>query len=225
MSQEQPSSQENTSPGKGAQLFWLGILLSGLLIMGIVVLLNLRETLRAQPTPTLPPDRPGVLLIDPPRELTSFTLPANSGVEMSLSDLAGRYTLLFFGYTYCPDFCPLTLTKFRQIKSILGEQGEAINYVFVSVDPARDTPERLSQYIRRFDPAFIGLSGVQETLAQIAPDYGLYWELRTGEGENYPVDHSTASYLIDDQGRLAAIFTFEAAVNDIAETIREALAA
>jgi protein SCO1/2 len=166
-------------------------------------------------------------VIDPPRELADFTMPASTGAEMSLSDLNGKWTLLFFGYANCPDFCPLTLGEFNRVDTLLGDTAEDVQYLFISVDGERDTPAVLERYLQRFNPKFIGFSGDDVTLAQIQPDYGFFYERRTdtGSATAYLVDHSTRSYLIDPQGRLRMSFAYGTEPAIIADAIREQMAA
>lgn len=180
----------------------------------------------AEPTPTNDPEISGVRYIEPPRALTDFTLPASTGESLSLSDLRGQMVLLYFGYTHCPDFCPATLLDFERIQERLGEDAAEVAFVFVSVDPQRDTPEALADYVRRFDPAFIGLSGDEATLQSIAAEYGLTWTLnqRSPEDRTYTVDHTVSRFLIDREGRLLRVYNFGIGAVSIAEDIRELLA-
>jgi protein SCO1/2 len=212
----------------------IGIAVIFLLLIGIVAILALRQgalpAAPIAPTATFAPSVPGVTPIEPPRTVADFTMPAalpgGEVRELSLSELEGKHTLVFFGYTHCPDFCPITLAEFIQIKRALGDQADRVQFLFVSVDGERDTPAAIRAYLDGFDPTFIGMSGVRETLEPIRPDYGLYYELRTneGRGENYLVDHSTPSYLIDPQRRLAAIYSYDASAAIIAADIAERLA-
>ncbi len=157
-----------------------------------------------------------------PIALQDFTLPGNRGDAMRLSDSNGKWRLLFFGYTHCPDFCPITLAEFTQIKEMLGEQADHIEFVFVSVDGVRDTPELLTGYIERFDPAFIAFSGDDATLAQIQQDYGLFYQRaeNASSPENYLIDHSTRSYLIDPEGNLISTFTYDSTPTQITGAIQ-----
>jgi protein SCO1/2 len=225
-----PPQAENTgaapagrAEGKGTTLFWLGILLIGVLAIAILVLLQIREvvTPRIEPTPL-----PGIADIQP-REVADFTFPATTGSDLSLSEIVGdgQYAVLYFGYTHCPDFCPLTLAEFRLIKRQLGELADRVQFVFVSVDPARDTPELLRQYVRSYDPDFLGMTGDDVTLARITPDFGLFYERHEDEGPNYVVDHSTSSYLIDPQRRLRTIISYSAEPDIISAHIRDVITA
>ncbi len=167
-------------------------------------------------------------VIDPPREMPDFTLTSESGQPLRLSDLRGTPVLLFFGFTHCPDICPTTLGEFRQVKAKLGDQGDRARFVFISVDGSRDTPELLAQYVHAFDPAFIGLTGDEELVRSIGSDYYVYFErvtlgTATAAGENYTVDHTTYSYLIDAEGRLRVIYPFQAPTQMIADDIKSLL--
>ena len=212
-----------TDSTKNTRNFLVGFLICGLLLVGITFMLNFRQSVLNAPTAVPATPLPGVIELDPPRELVDFTLPASTGATVSLSELQGKYTLLFFGYTHCPDFCPTTLAHWQQMKRELGELGDQLNYIFISVDGERDTPDLLQRYLSRFDPAFVGLSGEPETLAEIAPDYGLEYILNTEEGENYSVSHTTRTYLIDPQGRLISVFSFDVPQDVIVGAIQEAV--
>ncbi len=148
--------------------------------------------------------------IEPPRELTDFTMTSAAGDPLSLSDLQGRPVLLYFGYTFCPDVCPTTLADFVRVKRDLGEDADKVAFVFISVDPERDTPEKIANYMRAFDTDFIGLQGDEKTLRRIQFDYGLFYQQSQVQGTSadYLVDHSAAAYLIDQEGRLAVIYAF-----------------
>lgn len=177
----------------------------------------------AQPQAANPPvDTAGPIVLDEPKPLTDWTMPSSTGSDLSLSDLRGTYALLFFGYTHCPDFCPTTLGDFKLVKRELGDAASDVSFVMVSVDGKRDTPEVLARYMTTFDPAFIGVSGDGATLDPVAKEYGLYYKLRTDEanGGNYPVDHTTLSYLVDREGRLIAMYPYEMTPEDIAADMR-----
>lgn len=179
----------------------------------------------AQPATNAPaadePDQGTV--IDPPVQLTDFALPSSrDGETIALSDLGGAPTLLFFGYTFCPDVCPTTLSEFKRAKELLGPEGEAAHFVFISVDGERDTPERLARYLQAFDPGFVGLQGDEATLRRIGKEYGLYYEQREVEGTSaaYLIDHSAAAYLIDGQGRLRMVYGYGTPPDVLASGVR-----
>ncbi|MEO8396672.1 MAG: SCO family protein [Chloroflexota bacterium] len=214
----QPPSRSQTARNN-----LIGVLVVGLLLIGIVAVLSLRGIQNAQaPTPTQIPY--GVIPVDPPITTQDFTLPASSGAALSQSDLMGKYTLLFFGYTHCPDYCT-TLTNWTTLKKTLGSADAAkLNWIFVSVDGARDTPEVMQRFLSRFDPAFVGLSGNDTVLRKIGTDYGLDYTLNTSEGENYSVDHTTRQYLLDPQARIVDEFAFDTAQADVIAVIQGEMA-
>ncbi len=163
--------------------------------------------------------------IEPPLELTDFTLTSHEGTPLSLSDLQGAPVLLYFGYTFCPDICPTTLAEMVQVRRELGEQADEVAFVFVSVDPERDTPEVLQRYLSAFDETFIGLSGDETTLSKISGEYGLYYEKRSVEGTSadYLIDHTTKSYLVGSDGKLHMIYSYGMPASVIAADIRAML--
>lgn len=170
----------------------------------------------------VPPAYQGTVL-NPPVELSDFTLPSSrDGASLSLSELRGSPTLIFFGYTFCPDVCPLTLSEMKKVKAELGADGERLNVLFISVDPERDTPEVLARYVGGFDPSFIGLQGDEATLRRIGKEFGLFYQKHTAEGTSaaYLVDHSSATYLVDAQGRMRVVYSYGTDPVVIAEGVR-----
>lgn len=149
-------------------------------------------------------------VIHPPKALEDFTLVDQSGQPFHKDSWRGRWTLLYFGYTFCPDVCPLTLLELSKVQKILDREhrDQSNDYWFISVDPKRDSPQRLSEYAAYFNPKFHGATGTAEDLAKLAQQLGVYYKILDAEdGQNYTVDHSTAILLIDPQVRLRAVFT------------------
>ena len=159
--------------------------------------------------------------IDPPVVLPDFTLQSNENDPVSLSDFKGKYVLLFFGYTHCPDVCPLTLGGFRRIKNELEENlNDDIIFMFITVDSIRDTPERLSEYLAAFDVPIVALRGTDEELSEIGKPFELKWEIiepgavssmdssnghqhdHMLESGEYLIDHTSSRFLIDPDGAL-----------------------
>ena len=150
------------------------------------------------------PDAPEAL---PVHEIGGpFSLADQHGRTTRLQDLRGKVLLLFFGYTHCPDVCPATLTRMRLVKQGLGGDEARFRGVFVSVDPARDTPARLREYVGFFDPALVALTGEAQHLREVARRYGAFFEVPQGGGEHYMADHSAYCYLIDPEGRVRALY-------------------
>ncbi len=162
----------------------------------------------------------GATIIEPPRALTNFTLAGNDGLPLGLGDLAGKATLLVFGYTRCPDYCPLTLADFTLVKAVLGARASDVNFVMVSVDGEVDQPLLMRNWLAKFDPEFLGMTGAREEVLRIGADFGLYLGANDRPGL---VDHSTSSFLIDREGRLRTMFTVGTAPDVIADYVVELL--
>jgi protein SCO1/2 len=181
----------------------------------------------AAPFPSGAPDSSGAegTIIEPPIALSDFTMPSSRGEPLSLSSFAGNPTVIFFGYTFCPDVCPLTLSEMKRVKEQLGANGERLNVVFISVDAERDTPEVLTRYVNSFDPTFVGLQGEEATLRRIGKEYGLYYARSEVQNTaaSYLVDHSSASYLIDGAGQLRVVYPYGTEPEVIARGVQRLL--
>ena len=164
---------------------------------------------------------------DPPRELPSFTLTNVEGEELSTAQLEGKVVLLYFGYTYCPDFCPATLTDFQRVKQNLGDDADDVAFMMISVDPARDTPERMKEYLAFFDSAFIGLTGTEADLAPVKQEFGIVSVNQAATpqegGDAYFVDHSTKIYLLNEAGDLLLEYAWGTPAKDITEDVEQLL--
>jgi protein SCO1/2 len=133
-----------------------------------------------------------------------------------LSETRGNVVALFFGYTSCPDVCPITLGELNRALEKLGDQARQVQVLFVTVDPARDTPESVQEYVNHFNPDFIGLSGSEAALAQVWHSYGVMREVaESTSAMGYLVSHSARVTLIDPQGNLRVSLPFETPVEDI----------
>lgn len=144
-----------------------------------------------------------------PQPAYDFTLQGVDGQDVRLSEFRGRAVLLFFGYTYCPDICPGTLGVMRQVLYDMGDRAQDVRVLFVSVDPQRDTPERLKLYLNRIDERIIGLSGAPETLLDVATRYGVFFQRREGKDpDHYLIDHTATVLLIDPDGYLRVVYPF-----------------
>jgi protein SCO1/2 len=172
----------------------------------------------------LGPQRPYTFqgsLIEPPVSAPQFELTDMNGQPFQLSELDGQVVVMFFGYTSCPDVCPVTLTEFLQIRSKLGEAAEEVSFVFVTVDPERDTPERMRKYLTNFDPEIIGLTGERNDLEPVWASYGVYQAKAEGPSdEYYLVDHSSRVYVIDPDGNLRLTYLFGTGNKLITEDVR-----
>lgn len=149
-------------------------------------------------------------------------------VPFDLRDLPEKVKLVFFGYTFCPDVCPLTLANMRAVYDLLpADRQQNVAAVFVSVDPERDTPERLGDYAHAFHPAFYGVHVPAETLEEVKQGYGVYSERRELESSKsaagYLIDHTAAVFLIDKDNNLRAVFSNEAPAAEIAADVEHLL--
>jgi protein SCO1 len=165
------------------------------------------------------------VLIDPPAAAADIQLKDQNGDIFRLSDQRGKVVLIFFGYTHCPDVCPLTLYQYQQIKAQLGDKASQVRFVFVTVDPLRDTPEAMRAYLAKFDPSFTGLSGDPNALEPVWKSYGVYAAtVTTASNLDALIDHSARVYLIDPQGNWRLDYPYgiatQAFVNDILHLLR-----
>jgi len=159
---------------------------------------------------TEPPPKIGGYVLSEPRPLPPMAFVDEQGRAFSPADFAGHWSFLYFGYTYCPDVCPLTLVELAKVKKNLAEQlpDTPTDYYLVSVDPARDTPERLQEYVRYFDPSFHGLTASVADLKLLAEQTGSVFFVPEGQSaDDYLVSHSSSIVLLGPDGRLVAVFT------------------
>jgi protein SCO1/2 len=134
---------------------------------------------------------------------TTFALPDTSGKTRRLADFKGKAVVLFFGYTHCPDVCPTTMADLSQAMQQLGPDASRVQVLFVTIDPARDTSNVLSQYVSAFNPSFIALRPDDAQLAKLAKDFRVYYAKVPGKSpDNYTMDHTAASYVFDPSGKL-----------------------
>ena len=160
-------------------------------------------------------------VIQSPDLAADFTLTASTGGQLSLSDLRGKVVLLYFGYTFCPDACPTTLSELKKVPAALGDRADEVQVVMVSVDPQRDTPEVLREYLSHFDPSFLGLTGTEEEVLAAATPLGIYFSAHEGSAASgYLVDHTTTVLVIDKAGYLRLLYGFETPGEDIAADMR-----
>lgn len=153
-----------------------------------------------------------------------FTLVDSTGRTFTQEDLKGRWNIIFFGFTFCPDVCPTTLDTLGRTLDLLGRDRDKVRIVFVSVDPERDTPEKMAAYLD--NPAFpkgvVGLTGTPDQVAAAARAYKVYYE-KQGEGDGYLINHSSISYLMDPRGRFARVLPYGMSPEDLAGQVRDAM--
>ncbi len=150
-----------------------------------------------------------------------FSLKNGVGETVNLSDFEDEIVLLYFGYTFCPDICPTTLSELKKVQQELDEKGEKIQVVMVTVDPDRDTPQKLAEYVTHFHPDFVGLSGNKAEINAAGEGYGLYYEQHEGSAATgYLVDHTARVFVVDSQGNYQLSFSYGTPVEDIVHDLR-----
>jgi len=155
-------------------------------------------------------------LIEPPIPAADFELTDHKEETFRLSDQAGKVVLIFFGYTNCPDVCPITLSEYKKIIDRLGKQADQVRFGFITVDPERDDVTRLNTYLGFYHPAIFGLTGDMAALEMVYQDYGVYRAMQElGSASGYLVDHTARTYLIDKEGNWRLTYPFEMDWEDI----------
>jgi protein SCO1/2 len=149
----------------------------------------------------------------------ALRLHGSDGREHTLAEFKDRYVLLFFGFTQCPDVCPTTLARAVATRKLLGADGERVQVLFVTVDPERDTPALLADYMAAFDPGFLGLSGSLAETAQVAREFKIFYQ-KVPAGDSYTMDHTAISYVIDAEGGLRLAFKHAQSAADCAADLR-----
>ncbi len=161
-------------------------------------------------------------LLTPPRPLPPLALVDQNNRPFGADRLRGVWSFVFFGFTSCPDACPATMSALAQTRRLLADLPEASRpqVVMISVDPERDTPERLAGYVKAFDPAFVGATGPKPAIDELAQRMGVLAAIRPLDGDNYTVDHTTSVFLVGPDGALRALFSAPQTPKLIAEDYR-----
>jgi protein SCO1/2 len=146
-------------------------------------------------------------VFDPPRMAPGFSLQGSDGSEVSLARYRGKVVLMAFGYTSCAAVCPITLATLAQARSTLGEMADAVQVIYVTVDPERDAAAHMKDFLAAFDPGFVGATGTPDALAAVREKYGVT-ATKHGTGDDYTMDHSSSTFLIDRSGKLRALMPY-----------------
>lgn len=163
-------------------------------------------------------------VIEPATRAPDFTLTMQTDTTFRLSEQTGNILVLFFGYASCPDVCPTTLMEFKKIRARLPRDADRTKFVFITVDPERDTPAKLRDYLAAFDPAFIGLTGTMAELEPVWRAYGVYRAKVPGSSElAYTIDHSSRVYVIDANGNLRTTYSYGEEADHIAQDLTHLL--
>jgi protein SCO1/2 len=159
-------------------------------------------------------------VIQSPEASFDFTLNGSQG-DVSLSDFRGKLVLLYFGYTFCPDICPGTLANVAQALREMDTKAEDVQLIMVSLDPERDTPEKLAEYMGHFHPSFIGVTGTKEQLDEITALYGIFYQKAEGsDATGYLINHTATLLVLDPEGYLKLVFPFGVTSDEIADDLK-----
>ncbi len=190
----------------------------GLLVLAAIVLLSMQILASSQAFRGSE--------IEPSPAAFDFEIQRADGSTYHLGAEQGKVVLIYFGYTNCPDYCPATLAKYQNIYQRLGDDAANVDFVFITADPQRDTPQVVADYVERVNSAFIGLSGSEDQLRPIWQAYFVGQQIVPLEGSalGYSVDHSTRVYVIDKHGNLRLTFPFEMDADDMAHDVSLLLA-
>jgi cytochrome oxidase Cu insertion factor (SCO1/SenC/PrrC family) len=181
--------------------------------LGLAAAIALLPDLRERLLPSVGQQVTGKALIG-----GAFTLTDNTGKHVTDQDFHGKYTLVFFGFTSCPDICPAGLQLIAGALQKLGTKAQLITPIFISVDPQRDTPEKLAAYVKNFDPRLVGLTGTPEEIAAVAKAYKVYYAKVPSKErpDDYTMDHTSIIYVMDPKGEFVTHFTPSTSVDDMA---------
>jgi protein SCO1/2 len=154
-----------------------------------------------------------------------FTLTNQDGKRVTDQDFRGKYMLIFFGYTYCPDVCPSELQVMSAALDQMGPEADKIQPIFITIDPARDTPDTLKIYVSNFSPRMVGLTGSGEDIAAVAKAYRIYYAKANGQEnqKDYLMDHTTILYLMGPDGKFVKHFTYGTEAKALAEALRQTI--
>jgi protein SCO1/2 len=171
-----------------------------------------------------PPSFRGTTL-DPPKPVQDFVLTDQNGQPFRLGDQQGNVVLFFFGYTFCPDVCPTTLGTWKRVHEALGADAQDVRFAFITVDPDRDTAERLKHHVEIFNSDFIGLTGTPEDLQPVYQAFGVYFEkdTETDSAAGYLVSHTASAFVVDPDGMWRLKHGFGTPAEDIVHDIRQLL--
>jgi protein SCO1/2 len=157
--------------------------------------------------------------LPPEGSRVSFALTGTDGTEITEQSYRGKWLVVYFGYTFCPDICPTTLLEIAGALEALGPHAGAVQALFITIDPKRDTPSVLSAYVKSFDPRLVGLSGTPAQIAHAAKSFHVFYERQDTDNGSYSYDHSTFIYVVDPDGKFAKASTGEGGSKQIADAL------
>lgn len=194
-------------------------LLAGFLLILFSLAACGSDGLGARATPT--PDHEFAGTVSETQDVVpDFRMLSEDGL-VQFSEFRGQYVFLYFGYTFCPDICPSTLADLARVRRDLGPDADKVQVLMITVDPERDTPEKLEEYVTFFDPTFIGLTGTQDAINAVGDLFGVTAEKTTeGVANSYLIDHSVLTFLVDPEGQIRVAYPFGVRSSDIVDDLR-----
>ena len=201
------------SPGSSPRFAVVAIVFAALLVVaaGVLLALAVRETPRGGAAGTALASAIG----------GPFHLVDQNGKAVSDADLKGKWQLIFFGYTHCPDACPTALNEMSLALDRLGMKRDEVGVVFITVDPERDTPDALKSYVQSFDAPIVALTGSSEAVAQAAKAYRVFYAKHPRPDGDYDMDHSAVIYVMNPEGRFTATFTPDSSADAIVQRLQK----
>lgn len=160
-------------------------------------------------------------VIQSPHPQANFTLYTSGDTPVNLHDFRDKVVVIYFGYTFCPDACPATMVELKKAVVELGAAAEDVQVLMVSVDPLRDTPEEVDEYVKHFHPSFIGLTGTEDEILAVTTPLGVFYEKHEGTAETgYLIDHTTTVTVVDKKGHLRLVYPFNTTGSEMAADLR-----
>ena len=198
------------------------------LLVGIIAALVILGSTNDDDSPIIIQSTPGsdyrTAMFDEPYAVDDFSLPSTTGEDFTLSAQKGKVTLLYFGYLTCPDICPTTMAEMVRVYRELGDDTANVTMAMVTVDPDRDSLEKMQTYLNAFDDRFIGVRGDEDALQPVMNEFGVQAIKREVDSAlGYLVDHTASVYMIDPNGNLVGRFPYETPYQDIAHDVKVAL--
>ncbi len=191
------------------------IVIAAVLGLALAVFLNIMAS-KIQP----PAQSGGLLAVTKDAFGGPFTLTDQDGTKVSQDDFSGEYRLIYFGFTYCPAICPTELAKMTKALNALGSDGDAVQPIFITIDPERDTVETMKNYVAMFHPRLQGLTGTPDEIKQVAKEYKIYYAKAQDESlSDYTMDHSSFIYFMGPDDRLLHIFKMQDSAEDMTSVI------
>ena len=155
---------------------------------------------------------------------TGFSLTDHNGQARTLADFKGKVVVIFFGFTQCPDVCPTSMSELAQARQMLGADGDRLQGLFVSIDPERDTPDIMKQYMSSFDPTFLALFAKPDELPEVAKSFKVYYKKVVGsQPDTYTMDHSAGSYIYDPNGKIRLYSRYGSGAQSLPDDVKKLL--